>query len=70
MTQEELIALRDELLRARLSGVQSVKAGEQQVTYRSDGELAAALAEVERQLAARQARRPIRAIRVYCQKGL
>ena len=28
MTKEELIALRDELWRARLSGAQSVKAGE------------------------------------------
>lgn len=70
MTKEELLALRDELWRARLSGAQSVKAGEQQVTYRSDAEIAAALAEIERLIAALDNRSPIRAVRVFAKKGL
>lgn len=67
---DALTAQRDALRAARYSGALSVRAGEQQVTYRSDAELRAALAELEARIEALQGRRPLRRVRAWCAKGL
>lgn len=62
MTLEELIADRDELLRHRASGVRSVEfqggGVGRRVEYRTDREMLAALADLERRIAAMQSPRP------------
>lgn len=70
MELTELKRLRDELLAARFSGALSVKAGEQQVTYRSEAEMRAALADLEAQIARLEGRPSARRARVWCAKGL
>ncbi|MEW5890352.1 MAG: hypothetical protein AB1768_15225 [Pseudomonadota bacterium] len=70
MDLQTLKRLRDELLSARMSGVLTVKAGEQQVTYRSDAELCAALADLEARIAAAEGRPAVRRVRAWCAKGL
>lgn len=61
------------LLKARASGVATVEfsagnGSSRRVTYRSDQELAAAIADVERRLAALDGR--IHTIRIHTSKGL
>ncbi|EDP62735.1 hypothetical protein BAL199_23042 [alpha proteobacterium BAL199] len=51
MTPDRLAAWREALLEARFRGVLTVKAGDKSVTYRSDAELAAAIAAVEEPVA-------------------
>lgn len=48
----ELAARLEALRKARASGVRKVKHGEREMEYRSDAELAAAIADLERQVAA------------------
>lgn len=48
---DELIALRDALVRARASGTRSVEYDGKRVTYGTDNEMAAALADLERRIA-------------------
>lgn len=76
MTLTELQAARSVLEAARYSGVRTVEYGDgRRVTYASDSELASALSEVNRQIAAAQAdqagRPPRRrALLTYSVKGL
>jgi hypothetical protein len=51
MTREEMIAQRDALLAARWRGVRSVDVEGRRVSYASDAEMAAALADLERRIA-------------------
>ncbi len=54
---DELEAMRDELMRARASGTRSVRFSDgRAVEYKTDGEMAAAIAAIDRQIA--QARSP------------
>jgi hypothetical protein len=59
----------DALCEARASGVLTVEVDGQRITYRSDPELAAAIADIERRIAAAQGRR-ITDIRIATSKGL
>lgn len=55
LTLSELHSLRDALIRARLNGVREVRdSNGESVTYKSDREMAAALANVESQIAQMQ----------------
>jgi len=70
MNVEEMTARRDALLAARYRGVRTVEIEGRRVTYASDAELAAAIADLERRLeqAAAGARRRI--VRTTASKGL
>lgn len=73
-TLDELMGWRDALQRARYAGVRTVEfntggGGGRSVTYRSDAELRAALAEVERQIAAATGTGPVALIRTTSCKG-
>ena len=70
MTLEQLRAQREALQAARLSGVFQIKAGDKWITYRSDKEIQAALADVDREIARMEGRPRPRRIRAYCSKGL
>lgn len=48
---ERLLSLRDGLIEARANGVRAVQFGEDRVEYRSDSEMAAALAAVDAEIA-------------------
>jgi hypothetical protein len=52
MTLEELNAQRDALLAARFRGLRTVEIEGRRVTYASDAEMAAAITDVERRIAA------------------
>ena len=52
MTLEELTAQRDALLAARFRGVRTVEIDGRRVTYASDTEMAAAITDLERRIAA------------------
>ena len=52
MTLAELISARDKLRSARLSGVRTTRFGDDEVTYKSDAEMAVALASIEADIAA------------------
>lgn len=69
-TLTELMAWRDTLERARFSGHRTVRFGDREVTYRTDGEMAAALSDLERQIGAASGTTPIRMIRISSSKGL
>lgn len=51
MTLAELIARRDKLQRARFNGAATVKIDGEEVTYKSDSQIAAALAALEAEIA-------------------
>ena len=68
--REQLKAQREALQAARLSGVFQIKAGDKWITYRSDKEIQAALADVDREIAQMEGRPRPRRIRAYCSKGL
>lgn len=70
MTLEEMTARRDALLDARYRGVRTVEIEGRRVTYATDAEFAAALADLERRitLAAKGTRR--RFVRTSSCKGL
>lgn len=70
MTLAELMTRRDELRRMRDAAVREVAHGERKVVYRSDAEMAAALADVERRIRAAEGRRPVSEIRITGSKGL
>lgn len=63
-TQADLDAVR----RARASGVRSVRQGDQEVTYKTDAEMAAAEKAILDELARSDATTPIRR-RVYLRQG-
>ena len=52
MTLDELTAQREALLKARFRGVRTVEYNGKRVTYASDAEMAAAITDVERRIAA------------------
>jgi len=62
MTLDDLKARHDALLAARYSGTRSVSYDGKSVTYGSDAEMAAAIADIERRIAALEttARRVLR----------
>ncbi|MBZ0130594.1 MAG: hypothetical protein K8F59_15960 [Rhodobacteraceae bacterium] len=62
MTLDELTSRHDALLAARYSGTRSVSYDGKTVTYGSDAELAAAIADIERRIAVldKTARRVLR----------
>ncbi|WP_238367623.1 phage head-tail joining protein [Mesobacterium pallidum] len=55
---EELQTLRDALVKARARGIRKTEIEGMSVEYRSDAEMAAAIADLDRRLAASQAARP------------
>ena len=66
---DELIALRDALIRARAAGTRSVEYDGRRVSYGTDAEMAAALADLERRIS-RAARIPVGAVRFMTSKGV
>lgn len=52
MTLEEMTTQRDALLAARYAGIRTVEVDGRRVTYASDTEMAAALTDIERRIAA------------------
>ena len=52
MTLAELIAQREALLAARYRGVRTVETDGRRVTYATDGEMASALTDLDRRIAA------------------
>jgi hypothetical protein len=70
MTLEELIAQREALLAARFRGVRTVEVEGRRVTYASDAEMAAAITDLERRIAAVQEGGRKRRILTSASKGL
>jgi hypothetical protein len=68
-TVAELTARLEKLRATRASGTRSVQLGERRVEYRTDAELAAAIADLERQLAGETGAR-LHTIRIHASKGL
>lgn len=66
---DELERLRDALIRARASGTRAVEYEGKRITYGSDSEMAAALADLERRIAG-AGRPPVRAVRFSMSKGV
>lgn len=64
----DLIAWRDTLAAARAAGTRSVQAGDSRVEYKTDGEMAAALADLDRQISAARGQR-ITCVRIASSKG-
>lgn len=65
---DELIVMRDALIRARASGTRIAEYDGKRVSYATDAEMAAALADLERRIAA-NGRIPARAVRFITSKG-
>jgi hypothetical protein len=70
MTLEEMIARRDALLAARFRGVRTVEIEGRRITYATDAEMAAALADLERRIAEEKAGARRRIVRTTASKGL
>jgi hypothetical protein len=70
MTLEEMTAQRDALLAARYRGVRTVETDGRRVTYATDAEMAAALADLERRFAAAGGPGRRRRILTSASKGL
>ena len=70
MTLEELTAQRDALLAARYRGVRTVEIDGRRVTYATDAEMAAALTDLERRIAAASEGGRRRRILTSASKGL
>lgn len=64
----DLQAWRDALFAARLRGVRTVEAEGNRIEYRTDAEMAAAIAAADAEIARRQNQR-ITDIKVSCSKG-
>ena len=64
----QLTAWRDALMAARYRGVRSVEYDGKRITYASDREMAAALADLNRQIAAATER--VSVVRIQSSKGL
>lgn len=64
----QLTTWRDALMAARYRGVRTVEHDGKRVTYASDGEMAAALADLNRQIAGATDR--ISVVRIQSSKGL
>lgn len=70
MTLEEMSAHRDALLAARYRGVRAVEVDGRRVTYASDAEMAAALADLEKRIAVIGTGAPRRRVLTSTTKGL
>ena len=69
-TLPDLVAMREKLLEARYSGLRSVRdSNGEEITYRSNAELAAALASINNEIAAAE-RRLTRTIYPETSKGI
>lgn len=64
----ELVEMRDDLIRARAKGARAVQVGEERVEYRSDAEMAAAIADLEARIRRASAPRPA-SVRFSSSKG-
>ncbi|NWG23491.1 MAG: hypothetical protein HXY30_03585 [Pseudorhodoplanes sp.] len=64
----DLEAMREALLAARFAGVRTVEYDGRRVTYASDAEMAAALADLDRRIAAASAPR-VSQVRISSSKG-
>jgi hypothetical protein len=60
----------DKLRRTRATGALVVATGDYSTTFRSDAELAAAIADLERQIAAATGAGPIKMVRFATAKGV
>lgn len=65
----QMIAWRDALLRARYPGVRTVEYDGRRVAYATDAEMANALADLERRIAAQSSER-ITQVRINSSKGV
>ena len=70
MTLEELTAQREALLAARYRGVRTVEYEGRRVTYATDAEMAAALADLEKRIAQAETGTRRRRILTSATKGL
>ena len=70
MIVEEMTAQRDALLAARFRGVRTVEIDGRRVTYATDAEIAAAITDLERRIAAAQDGGARRRILTSASKGL
>ena len=70
MTLEEMTAQRDALLAARFRGVRTVEIEGRRISYASDAEMAAAITDLERRIAAAQESGRRRRILTSASKGL
>lgn len=65
----QLTAWRDALMAARYRGVRTVEYDSKRVTYATDGEMAAALADLDRKIAASGGSR-VAVVRIASSKGV
>ncbi|QNT70116.1 phage head-tail joining protein [Defluviicoccus vanus] len=70
MILEEMTAQRDALLAARYRGVRTVEVEGRRITYATDAEMAAALADLEKRIAAMETGTLRRRILTSASKGL
>ncbi|MFN6998572.1 phage head-tail joining protein [Elioraea tepidiphila] len=70
MTIEQMTARRDALLEARWRGVRTVDIDGRRITYATDTEMAAAIADLERRIADASAGARRRIVRTAASKGL
>ena len=70
MTEAEMIARRDALLDARWRGVRTIEVEGRRVTYATDAEMAAAIADLERRIDATRTGGRRRIVRTTASKGL
>ncbi len=70
MTLEELSTQREALLAARYRGVRTVEYDGKRITYATDAEMAAALADLEKRMAQAETGTPRRRILTSATKGL
>ena len=70
MTEAELIAKRDALLEGRAKAVRTVEFEGRRVSYATDAEMAAAIADLERRIDAARSGGRRRIVRTTASKGL
>ena len=70
MTLNEMIAQRDALLGSRWRAVRTFEIEGRRITYATDAEMAAAIADLERRIAQVEAGAQRRVVRVAASKGL
>ena len=70
MTLEQMTARRDALLEARWRGVRTIDIDGRRITYATDAEMAAAIADLERRIADASAGARRRIVRTAASKGL
>ena len=71
MFDTDLLAMRDRLLDARFRGIRRVRdANGEEVEYKSDSEMAAAIVALDQEIKRRSGNKPVTTIRFNCTKGL